>query len=199
MLGILVGIPSIALVLVNVRYTTYIKEEDVQFIKNNAAFFAWTHQNDLGLFIEPNLESNFRAIDSINFSIVKSFASNIVNPNNISNKFVRKLRPSIFFDYIYEKQNYDGSYSDVGGLGNMISTHQAIKTLEIANNSYLNHKIQQNGTKNIVKYLNSSLKENGEGFKLISYLNESDIISTSCAIDLANTLNASFILIKSKR
>ena len=188
------GIPSVALVLVNVRYISYIEEDDVQFIKDNAAFFAWTHQNDLGLFIEPNIESNFRAIDSINFSMAESFSSSLVNPNNVSNKFVRKLRPSIFFDYIFEKQNYDGSYSDVGGLGSMISTHQAIKTLEIANNSYLSRKIQQNRTKNIVNYLNNSLKENGEGFMLISYLNESDIISTSCAIDLANTLNASFIL-----
>ncbi len=178
----------------NVRYTSYIEEDDVKFIKDNVAFFAWTHQNDLGLFIEPNLDSNFRAIDSINFSIAEEFSSSLENPNNISNKYIRKLRPNIFFDYIFEKQNYDGSYSDVGGLGSMISTHSAIKTLEIANKSYLNRKIQQNKTENIVNYLNNSLKDNGEGFKLISFLNESDIISTSCAIDLANMLNAGVVL-----
>ncbi|MFX1572479.1 MAG: prenyltransferase/squalene oxidase repeat-containing protein [Promethearchaeota archaeon] len=194
MLVIIVGIPSLALILVNIRYISYIDEDEVHSIKDNAAFFAWSHQNDEGLFIEPKLEQNFRAIDSINFSIAVEYFSNLVNPNNISNEYVRKLRPNIFFDYIFEKQNYDGSYSDFGGLGSMISTHQAIKTIEIANKSYLNRKIQQNKTENIVNYLNNSLKENGEGFKSISYLNESDIISTSCAIELANTLNAGFVL-----
>ena len=193
-LSILVGVPSISLVLVNIRYISYLDDSEVQSIKDNAVFFTWTHQNDHGLFIEPNLDSNFRAIDSINFSFASMFSSYLVNPNNISNKYIKEYKPNIFFDYIFEKQNLDGSYSDVSGLGNMISTYEAIKTLEIANKSYLNRKIQRGETSNIVNYLNISLKDNGEGFKSIPFLNESDIISTFCAIDLACILNAGYII-----
>ncbi|MFX1314463.1 MAG: prenyltransferase/squalene oxidase repeat-containing protein [Promethearchaeota archaeon] len=180
--------------LVNIRYISYIDEKEVQFIKDNAVFFTWTHQNEQGLFIEPNLDSNFRAVDSINFSLAGLYYSDLINPNNISNVYIKANKPNIFFDYIFEKQNTDGSYSDVAGLGNMISTYQAIKTLEIANKSYLTLKIQEGETDNIINYLNASLKINGEGFTALSFLNESDIISTSFAIDLANMLNANLII-----
>ncbi|MFX1321110.1 MAG: prenyltransferase/squalene oxidase repeat-containing protein [Promethearchaeota archaeon] len=193
-MSILIGITSLSLVLVNVRYISYIEDHEVQFIKDNAVFFTWTHQNEQGLFIEPNLDSNFRAIDSINFSFASISSSNLINPNNISNIYIKAYKPNIFFDYIFEKQNIDGSYSDVAGLGNMISTYNALKTLEIANKSYLTRKIQQGDTDNIINYLNVSLKDNGEGFMALPFLNESDIISTSMAIDLANTLNAEFII-----
>ena len=182
------------MILVNINYIEYIDDKEVRFIKDNAVFFTWTHQNDQGLFIEPSLDSNFRAIDSINFSLASISSSNIVDPNNISNKFVRENKPNKFFDYIFEKQNTDVSYSDIGGIGSMISTHQAIKTLEIANESYLNNKIQQGDTNNVINYLNNSLKDHGEGFMLIPFLNKSDIISTSYAIDLANTLNGGSVL-----
>ena len=138
--------------------------------------------------------SNLFSNDSINFSFASISKSVLVDPNNISNEFVKDYKPNIFFDYIFEKQNTDGSYSDIGGFGNMISTHQAIKTIEIANESYLYNKIQQNETRNIIEYLNNSLNEKEGGFMLISFLNETDIISTSCAIDLANTLNGYSIL-----
>jgi len=193
-LGILVCAPILSIILVNVNYIEYIDDNEVRFIKDNAVFFTWTHQNDHGLFIEPSLDSNFRAIDSINFSFASLSSSDLVNPNNISNEHVKANKPNIFFDYIFEKQNTDGSYSDIGGFGNMISTHQAIKSLEIANESYLNNKIQQGDTNNIINYINNSLKEEGGGFMLIPFLNESDIISTSCAIDLANTLNGGIVL-----
>lgn len=193
-LGILVCAPILSIILVNVNYIEYIDDNEVRFIKDNAVFFTWTHQNDHGLFIEPSLDSNFRAIDSTNFSFASISSSDIVNPNNISNERVKANKPNIFFDYIFEKQNADGSYSDIGGFGNMISTHQAIKTLEIANESYLNNKMEQGDTNNIINYLKNSLKDHGEGFMLIPFLNESDIISTSCAIDLANILNGSNVL-----
>ncbi|MFX1391661.1 MAG: prenyltransferase/squalene oxidase repeat-containing protein, partial [Promethearchaeota archaeon] len=193
-LGILVCVPIISIILVNIPYIEYIEDEEVRIIKDNAVFFTWTHQNDDGLFIEPSLDSNFRAIDSVNFTFASIFSSNLVDPNNISNENVKVYKPNIFFDYIFEKQNTDGSYSDIGGIGSMISTYQAIKTLEIANESYLHKKIQQNKTNNILNYLNKSFNEEEGGFKLIPFLNITDIISTSYAIDLANTLNGGSIL-----
>ena len=168
-LGILVCAPILSIILVNVNYIEYIDDNEVRFIKDNAVFFTWTHQNDHGLFIEPSLDSNFRAIDSINFSFASISSSDLVNPNNISNEHVKANKPNIFFDYIFEKQNSDGSYSDIGGFGNMISTHQAIKTLEIANGSYLNNKMQQGDTNNIINYLKNALKEEGGGFMLIPF------------------------------
>ncbi|MFX1567608.1 MAG: prenyltransferase/squalene oxidase repeat-containing protein [Promethearchaeota archaeon] len=190
----LFSLPSIALVLVNIRYIEYIKGDEIKKIKEESALFTWSHQNELGLFIEPSIETNFRAIDSINFSLASKTSSKLVNPNNISNIFIRGSKPNFFLDFIFEKQNPDGSYSDIGGFGNMISTYEAIKTLEIINKSYLTNKIEQNKTKNITNYLNNSLKDDGKGFKIIPFLNETDIISTSCAIYLANTLNVGNIL-----
>ncbi len=190
----LVSIPSIALVLVNIRYIEYIKGEEIKKIKEEAALFTWSHQNELGLFIEPSIETNFRAIDSINFSLANKISSKLVNPNNISNDIIRDFNPNFFLDFIFEKKNPDGSYSDIGGFGNMVSSYEAIRTLEILNKSYLTNKIAQNETKNIINFLNNSLKDDGKGFKIIPFLNETDIISTSCAIYLANTLNGANIL-----
>ena len=194
-LGILICAPIVSIILVNINYIQYINDDEVQFFKDDAVFFTWTHQNDHGLFMEPSLEANYRAIDSINFTLLSILSSELVNPNNISNERVKANLPNIFFDYIFEKQNTDGSYSDIGGFGNMISTHQAIKTLEIANQSYLNNKIEQGETNKVIDYLNNSLKQEDGGFMLIPFLNESDIISTSCAIDLANTLNGENVII----
>jgi len=179
---------------VNIRYIEYISSDEIKDIKENAALFTWSHQNEHGLFIEPEIETNFRAIDSINFSLVSKTSSKLINPNNISNKFIRNSKPNFFLDFIFEKQNSDGSYSDVGGLGNMLSTYEAIRTLEIVNKSYLIHKIEQNKTISIIDYLNNSLKEDEKGFKMIQFLNETDIISTSYAIYIANTLKGSYIL-----
>ena len=178
----------------NIRYIEYISSDEIKDIKENAALFTWSHQNEHGLFIEPEIETNFRAIDSINFSLVSKTSSKLINPNNISNKFIRNSKPNFFLDFIFEKQNSDGSYSDVGGLGNMLSTYEAIRTLEIVNKSYLIHKIEQNKTISIIDYLNNSLKEDEKGFKMIQFLNETDIISTSYAIYIANTLKGSYIL-----
>ncbi|MFX0179387.1 MAG: prenyltransferase/squalene oxidase repeat-containing protein, partial [Candidatus Hodarchaeota archaeon] len=104
------------------------------------------------------------------------------------------LAPNFFFDYIFEKQNTNGAYSDIGGLGNMISTYEAIKTIEVANKSYLNRKIMENETTKIINYLNDSLGRNGWGFRVVPLLNYSDIISTSYAIELAQILSGISIL-----
>jgi len=62
-----------------------------------------------------------------------------------------------FFDYIFEKQNIDGSYSDIAGFGNMFSTYEAIETLKIMNRSYLEKKILLGETEDIADYLVHSL------------------------------------------
>ena len=103
-----------------------------------------------------------------------------------------------FFDYIFEKQNIDGSYSDIGGFGNMFSTYEAIETLKIMNKSYLDNKILHGQTENIAGYLVNSLNGGGWGFKLNQMLNDSDIISTFCAISSAYNIAEGSILTNQK-
>jgi len=158
------------------------------------SFFSLTHRNHEGLFVEPNIDASFRAADSVNFSQPGIQASNLINPNNLRNSPVMNFRPLFFFDYIFDKQNFDGSYSDIVGFGNMFSTYEAIKSIDLLNSTYLNYLISQGRTSNIVSYLINSLNDEGWGFKLQPSLNDSDIISTSNAIDLSKFLHATALL-----
>jgi len=181
------------LVLINVRWTYFIDEKSVEQVKNMATAFTSTHHNDVGLFVEPNIDSNFRAIDSINFTFSSINAPELIDPNYNLN--IESFYRDFFFDYIFEKQNIDGSYSDIAGFGNMFSTYEAIETLEITNKSYLERKINLGETSNIANYLSTSLNEGGWGFKANQFLNDSDIISTFCAIELAYSLSESSLLL----
>ncbi|MFW9865067.1 MAG: prenyltransferase/squalene oxidase repeat-containing protein [Candidatus Thorarchaeota archaeon] len=191
---LLLGTPIVALVLLNTPYVRYIGEEDVQLIKDSSLFFTWTHQNEQGLFVEPDIDTNFRAIDSINYSLSSVWAPELVNPNFNPDPVVGPALPNFFFDYIFEKQNYEGSYSDIAGSGNMISTYQAIKTLALINIPYLYQKIIDSETLPIVYYVYYSLNTAGWGFKLNLLADDSDIISTYCAIELCHILFADVIL-----
>ena len=149
--SILVGTPILSLVLINVRWTYFISEKDVVQVKNLATLFTSTHHNDIGLFVEPDIDSNYRAIDSINYSYSSIYAPELLNPNNNSN--LEFFFRDFFFDYIFEKQNIDGSYSDIAGFGNMFSTYEAIETLKIMNRSYLERKILLGENQNLSFYL----------------------------------------------
>lgn len=194
---ILIGTPIVTLVLVNTRFVSYLTQNEVEFVKGNAVKFTLSHQNDLGLFVEPIIENNFRAIDSINFSEAETLYPNLIDPNNITSIQMHNENPMFFFDYIFEKQNADGSYSDIGGLGNIETTYFAINAISIANASYLQNKILSNETDNIISYLYTILDEGGYGFKAMPYINTSDIISTHNAINVAYQLQSSEILLSS--
>ena len=174
---------------------SYLTENEVEFVKLNALKFTLSHQNDLGLFIEPDIETNFRTIDSINFSLAENLFPALINPNNLTTIQIQNENPNFFFDYLFEKQNRDGSYSDIGGLGNTESTYYAIKTISLANATYLQEKILNTETDQIISYLELILDGGGYGFKASPYLNRSDIISTYSAIDTAYQLQAGDILL----
>ncbi|TFF86802.1 MAG: ATP-binding cassette domain-containing protein, partial [Promethearchaeota archaeon] len=184
-----------SLVLINTRFVSYLSESEVEFVKQNALKFTLSHQNDLGLFVEPNIETNFRAIDSINFSLAESISPALIDPNHLKTIQIRKENPQFFFDYLFEKQNADGSYSDIGGLGATESTYYAIKAISLANETYLQEKIHSNQTDQVEEYLASVMNGGGYGFKAVAFVNRSDIISTYCAIDTAYRLHASEILL----
>ena len=84
----------------------------MEYIKTNAALFAKSHQNEDGLFLEPNIDTNFRAIDSVNFTHVSNTDSRLINPNNLTNDKIKKLAPNFFFDYIFENQDCSISIYD---------------------------------------------------------------------------------------
>jgi prenyltransferase beta subunit len=182
---------------VNIRFVSYISEKNVELIKLNAVEFTKSHQNDLGLFVEPDIETNFRAIGSINFSLAEIISPDIINPCFLKELQIRREKPYFFFDYLFEKQNSDGSYSDIGGLGNTETTYQAISTIYLANKTYLEEKIALNETQKIIEYLLTVLNGDGWGFKSISLLNTSDIISTFSAINTAYQLQSGNILLNS--
>ncbi len=156
-------------------------------------YFAYTHQNpDSGLFVEPSIAYNYRAIDSINFSDSTFKNSNLTNP--IDNSYLDVENSQFFLDYLFEKQNSDGSFSDIGGIGNMISTYQVVKTIDKLNSSYLDTPDKLERVDKIIDFINISMGENGWGFKAHPIANVSDIISTYYAIKLAKRFNNYSIL-----
>lgn len=180
-------IPIISSILINTRFIRYINEDVVEQVKENATIFTRTHQNEIGLFIEPTIDANFRALDSINFSIG---GSAILNPNLTLNSYLRELPKN----YLIEKQNSDGSFSDIGGLSSIYSTYEVIETLDIIDKSFVNSTQNLDRVENIINYLNYSLNADGWGFLANSYSNDSDIVSTFCGTHLAKRFASNGIL-----
>ncbi|MFX1393244.1 MAG: ATP-binding cassette domain-containing protein, partial [Promethearchaeota archaeon] len=144
---------------------------------------------DSDLFIEPEIDANFRAIDSIDFSLVNPYLTDLIFPMSIG--YIKDY-DDFFFDYSFEKQNNNGSFSDINGLGNIFSTYEVIEIIDLLNPNYLNSKSDEIGK--ILTYIQNCLLENGWGFKFNEYAPLPDIISTYCAIHLANRFNAKYIL-----
>ncbi len=158
--------------------------------------FVNSHQNpDSDLFIEPTIESTYRAIDSLNFSHPVSSSTNIINPRY--NDHLSDDMRDFFFYYLFEKQNDNGSFSDIYGLGNMYSTYQVVETIYKLDSSFMilrDEEYEFNKISMLLQYLGNSLAENGYGFKLNEYSPIPDILSTYCAIILANRFNAESLL-----
>jgi ABC-2 type transport system ATP-binding protein len=182
--------------ILNYPWITYYDENEVKDMKEEMLDFSNSHQNpDSGLFIEPDIDSNYRAIDSINFSSDTVRSSDLINPRN--NDEIDKDLKEFFFYYLFEKQNDNGSYSDISGLGNMISTFQVVDTIDHLDGSFVNlhsSEYEPNKISSIIGYLINSLDEEGKGFKLNEYAPTADIISTYCAIHLAKRFNTISIL-----
>jgi ABC-2 type transport system ATP-binding protein len=167
---------------------SYIEKDQVDNYKITMGKFAQSHQNpSSGLFLEPTIDANYGAIDSINFSSPEYQSSSLINPlqNNYSNGTL-----NFFLDYLFEKQNPDGSFSDVGGLGNMYSTFQVVSTIDMLNSSYINPIVHEEKIDRIIDFVNTSMENDGYGFRSSKYANQSDIVSTYCAIKLAKRFNA---------
>ncbi|TXT58096.1 MAG: putative Protein geranylgeranyltransferase type II [Promethearchaeota archaeon] len=182
----------LAFVLINTPLVSYIKKDQVESYKINMNKFAQSHQNpSSGLFVEPTIDANFRAIDSINFSDAIFQSSNIIHP--LYNNYTKE-NLNFFLDYLFEKQNSDGSFSDIGGLGEMFSTYQAVSTIDMIDSSYINQESHQQKIDSIIEFVNSSMEEDGWGFRAGAYANQSDIVSTYCAIKLAKRFEADFLI-----
>ncbi|MBY9005388.1 MAG: ATP-binding cassette domain-containing protein [Candidatus Lokiarchaeota archaeon] len=177
--------------IINIPFIHYFTDEEVKDYKDNMFYFSNTHQNPVsGLFLEPSIEACYRAIDSINFSSTayESDLTNLINP--INNTFLNLEHRLFFLDYLFEKQNSDGSFSDIGGIGNIYSTFKVIKTIDLLNSSYLDNPIRQKDVDNIIDFINRTMEQNGWGFRYHPFINQSDIISTFYAIKLAKRFNS---------
>jgi len=176
---VLIGTPLLTLVLVNVPFVWYFNNATANQIKTAGATFTKTHQNDAGLFVEPNIDINFRAVDSVNFSIT---GSTIVDPEDYPNPYLSHFMEN----YLIEKQNTDGSYSDIGGIGSLLSTYQVVKTIDKRNALLFNSPQNNFRVDGIASFISNSMNDAGWGFKGNTFLNDSDIITTYNAIYLAN-------------
>ena len=132
-LGFILGLfifQIILLALINIPWITYYEDDEVTSMKEDMMYFAYTHQNpDSGLFIEPNIDSSFRAFDSINPNdIIGTPPIRLLHPN--LNPELDGDKVDFFFDYLVEKQDHNGSFSDVNGLGNMHDTYKVVKTID---------------------------------------------------------------------
>jgi ABC-2 type transport system ATP-binding protein len=178
----------IALGLINTPFIHYYSSEEVTNMKNNMRNFSYSHQNNRsGLFLQPNIDQTFLAIDSINFTSKAFKNSNLTHP--IKKPYFNNEMKTFFLDYIFEKQNQDGSFSDVAGLGTLYSTYQVIRTIDLVNSSYLDSEEYNPKIQKILGFINSCLYENGFGYKSNPLINYSDVKSTYSAIYLANRFN----------
>ncbi len=178
------------LAVINYPWIKYYDDDELRDLKEDMMEFSYSHKNsDSDLFIEPEIDANFRAIDSIDFSQVNPYLTDLISPRSIS--YIKDY-DEFFFDYLFEKQNNNGSFSDIGGLGNMFSTYEVIEIIALLNPTYLYLKSDEIGK--ILTYIQNCLVENGWGFKYNEYAPLPDIISTYCAIHMANIFNAKSIL-----
>ncbi|MCJ7650637.1 MAG: hypothetical protein MUP85_18660, partial [Candidatus Lokiarchaeota archaeon] len=184
---VLIGTPLLTLVLVNVPFVWYFNNDTAYQIKKSAATFTKTHQNDAGLFVEPGIEINFRAIDSVNFSII---GSEIVDPDVYSNPYMSNFMNN----YLIEKQNIDGSYSDIGGIGSLLSTYQVVKTIDKRDPLLFDSPQNAYRVNGIANFISNSINDGGWGFKGNPLLNDSDIITTYNAIYLANRFSKNYLI-----
>ena len=184
--------------LINIPWITYYDEHEVEELKDDMLDFSNSHQNpDSDLFIGPTIDSNYRAIDSINFSSSLLLSTELINPRY--NEHLDEDMKDLFFYYLFEKQNTNGSFSDIFGLGNMFSTFQVIETIDKLDSSFINlHYLEDDVNKInlIINYLQNSLDKYGYGFKFNEYSPAADIISTYCAIRLAKRFNADYLINK---
>lgn len=156
-------------------------------------YFTLTHQNPTsGLFIEVDIDSNFRAIDSINFSDDQYSQSNIINPK--SNSYLKPEMKDFFFHYLSEKQNEDGSFSDIYGLSNIFSTYEVVETINKMEKNFFDPIKDEEKIEKILDYLEKSKESHGYGFKVNPLVNDSDIISTYSGIRLAKKFSATSLL-----
>ncbi len=185
--------------LINIPYIQYFSEDEVQGYKSGMYEFSYSHQNPTsGLFVEPMIEKNYRAIGSVNLSSSEFSSSNLINPIDRQDLTSLHLHEEFFLDYLFEKQNKDGSYSDINGIGNMYSTYKVIETIRLLNKSYLSDLSHQERINGIIGYLNNSLtnlNNSVAGFVYNDNAIEPDIISTYYAIRLAKILDAESLLV----
>ncbi|MEJ2249798.1 MAG: ATP-binding cassette domain-containing protein [Candidatus Lokiarchaeota archaeon] len=185
--GLFIG-ELVALGLINTPFTHYYSDSEVNTLKNKMWYFSYSHQNNnSGLFIEPNIDQTFRATDSINFTSSNFKKSDLINPVNKS--YFNSNMKTFFLDYLFEKQNQDGSFSNVAGLGTLFSTYQVIRTIDLLNSSYLDSDEAKPRINKISGFINACLNKYGLGYKSNPSINYSDIISTYSAIYLADRFN----------
>ncbi|MFX1557578.1 MAG: prenyltransferase/squalene oxidase repeat-containing protein [Promethearchaeota archaeon] len=174
--------------MINIPFIKYISEENVGTLKYNMGRFSGYHQNpDSRLFIEPDIETNYRAIDSINFSVPGPL---LIDPNKYTNSYLAEFA----VNYLIEKQNSDGSYSDIGGLGSMFSTFMVVESIDKFDNSIFDSLKNKFRVDRIIDYINNSINDEGWGFKYNNYVNYSDIITTFSAAKLAKRFLAGYLL-----
>ncbi|MHA1338372.1 MAG: prenyltransferase/squalene oxidase repeat-containing protein [Promethearchaeota archaeon] len=217
---ILFGLPLILISILSVPPRTYIDHSTVGDMRWDFVKFASSHRNpESHLFIEPDIETNYRVIDSINWSDYKNYAPfQFIDPRNntIIDNFYGEPLDKFFIYYFYEKQNEDGGFSDVGGFSNMISTYEVIGIIDKLIPGWLDTSDDYFYDKNnrTIDFINSSMQKDGWGFKFSAIsapddtsifpdlgfiqLNETeakpDIISTYIGIYLAKRFNANSII-----
>lgn len=162
--------------------------------------FSYSHQNPTsGLFIEPTIEKSYRGAGSILNTSSSAFNSSyLLDPVDNSNLTYIGLQEDFFLDYLFEKQNDDGSYSNINGLGNLHSTYKVIQTIYSLDASYLNDSEHQQRINNTIEYVKNSLSNlnsSTAGFLYSENALEPDIESTYYGIRLAKMLDAESFLV----
>lgn len=219
MILLLFGIPISLLYIFNREPPKTIPTQIVEGFKAHTENFTLSHRNPSNkLFLETDFDSNYRAVDSVDWSNNLGIYGEqiVIDPRN--NPYMPADKSEFFYYYLYEKQNEDGGYSDIAGSSNILSTFEMMETIDILNNTWINQTEIYNQEKNtkIAEFTNSCLGKDGWGFKfspisspdlssifpefsfISGAINDSypDIISTYMGIKLAQRFDESRVLIE---
>ncbi len=197
-IGLLIGSPLIAMLIINIPPPTYFNENEIQEIYYGFWQYSesFTTENE-NIFIEPSIDTLYYAM------LVYEDLSSTTEFN------ISEINRSIFNYFFWSRQNSDGGFSNVAGLGNIADTYMAIMGINKTNSTNTIDDYQN--SKNIVlDFINKCRVDdfnppftNISGYSSMpvsEILNElgvssyssyiiTDVISTSMAVQILNVFS----------
>jgi ABC-2 type transport system ATP-binding protein len=113
-LGLLIGLPVISLFIINIPPPTYYSKNELNSIYQGLLNYSNSYNTKSeGIFIETSIDNIYHTILVYN------------DLNNLTEFQESEINGTILNYFLWSRQNLDGGFSDIAGLGNLEATHKA--------------------------------------------------------------------------